>query len=80
MQMKSKKKVLDEYISNFKTFTRYSGGADEEQKKKFLGGNCLFKLSKGAIWKKSLENPGLNVSNTNIYRKIFNYWSSENFE
>ena len=42
-------------------FTRYSGVADEEQKKKVLGSNCLFKLSKWGNLKKSLENPVLEL-------------------
>ena len=57
--MKSKIKVLGIYISNFETYTRHSGVADEEQKM-VLGGNYLLKLSKGVILKKSLGNPALN--------------------
>ena len=44
--MKSKKKVLGVYIGNFETYTRFSEIAAE---KKVLGGDCLFKLSKGAV-------------------------------
>ena len=48
-QMKSKKKNLGVYVGNFETYTRYSEVAYD---KKVLGGNCLFKLSKGGKLKK----------------------------
>ena len=48
--MKSKKKVFGVDISNVETYTRYSGVADEI--KKFLEGDCLFKLFKGTDLKK----------------------------
>ena len=46
-------------MGNFETYTRYSEIADE---KKLLGGDCLFKLSKGGDLKKEtffLRNPDL---------------------
>ena len=53
--MKSKKKVLGEFISNFKTYTRYSWVADEEQK--------MVVLLEGAIWIKLKKNyPKHNIS------------------
>ena len=52
--MKSKKKNLGVYISNFETYTRYSEIADE---KNVLGGNCLLKLSKGGDLKKEFGKP-----------------------
>ena len=70
--MKSKKKGLRLFISNFETYTRYSWVADEEQKK-VLGilnvsslsshvgwGNGLFDFFKGGnLKKKCLGNPGI---------------------
>ena len=58
-----KKKNLGENISNFGTFTRHSGVQMKSNNKKVLGGNCLFKLSKGAILKKSLVNLSLKALN-----------------
>ena len=52
LQMMSKKKVLGIYIGNFETYTIYSRVADE---KKVLGGDCLFKLSKGGDFKKEFK-------------------------
>ena len=46
--MKSKKKVLCAFYGSFKTYTRYSGVADEKQKKKVSGifyGRFLSNLS-----------------------------------
>ena len=52
--MKSKKKILGLYISNYKTYTRYSEVADE---KKVFGGDCHFKLSKRGDLKKEFGKP-----------------------
>ena len=51
------KKVLGIFIGNFETYTRYSRVADE---KKILGAIAFLNSLKGAIWKKSLGNPGLD--------------------
>ena len=54
------------FMCNFKTYTRYSWVADEEQKKDL---RCVkvaiafLNSLKGTTWKKSLGNPGLH-SNT----------------
>ena len=40
--MKEKKKFLGAYISNFETYTRHFGVADEEEQKKVLGGRLPF--------------------------------------
>ena len=62
--MKSEKKVLGVLISKFETHAKYTWVADEEQKKKdlrcFKGEIACFNSRKGAIWKKSLGNPGLD--------------------
>ena len=54
LQIKSKKKVLDVYIGNFETYTRYSEVAD---KKKVLNGDYFFKLSKEGDLKKEFGKP-----------------------
>ena len=54
-----KKKVLDIYIGNFKTYTRYSRVVDE---KKVLGGDCIFNLSQRGRFEKSVfGKPCLDV-------------------
>ena len=55
--MKSRKKNflgVYNYIGNFETYTRHSEVAD---KTKDLGGDCLFKLSKGGGSKKKFKKP-----------------------
>ena len=63
--MKSKKNykvVLDVFIGNFETYTRYPEVADE---KKGLRGDCLFKLHKGSDLEKEFGKPGKKLYKLN---------------
>ena len=60
--MKTKKKVLGIYISNFEIDTRYFLVADEKQNtKKSLRVIAFLNSLKGAIFKQSLDNHDLNA-------------------
>ena len=62
-EQKEKHKVLGVFISNFETYTRHFGIADEKQKKVLCvlngslvgGGNSLFNLVKGGNLKKKFR-------------------------
>ena len=60
--------VLVIFISNFKTYTRTRSSwvADEKQKKKGFrcvqGAKAFLNSLKGAIWKKILGNPAIDLN------------------